>query len=332
MSNTTDDSWTPAVELDLLTASTAAFQEVQDRFDEWAKTQAQPGPFPLRNGWHDITPQIAEDLLLRNGRNRKVSLTTVKKYYRAMLNGQWMPTGQPILVNKAGKTEDCQHRAWASYLGRVTFHSHVVADVPVNPELFAYIDDSKPRSASDALYTSGNNGLSATIAATVKLAWRYDAGAITVMAKQPRIREASIPEILDYTRTHPGLREAAHLLVSSYGKAVKIIGDKAAATLFLWRATEEHGPQVVNSFMVSIGLGANLDVDSPVLGFRERMRNAGLTPDDDVTRELRLALLIKAFNLYVAGGKVGRAGLHVKDNEKFPKIDPAQPAVAVAAE
>ena len=39
-------------------------------------------------------------------------------------------------------------------------------------------------------------------------------------------------------------------------------------------------------------------------------------------KEWRLALLIKAFNLHIAGKKVSRGGLHVKDNEKFPHIDP----------
>ena len=327
---TTGEGWTPAVELDLETASAAAFQEALDRFEEWTKTTPAPGPFALATGWHDITPAISEDLLLRNKRNRKVSLATVKKYFRAMKNGRWMPTGQGILVNKDGKTEDCQHRAWAGYLGKVTFHSFVVADVPVMPEMFAYIDDSKPRSASDALYTSGNNGLSATIAQTVKLAWRYDAGALTVMSKQPRVREATIPEVLDYARENPGLREAAHLLISSYGKAAKMIGDKAVGSLFLWKATELHGLDVVGPFLISIGVGANLDADSPILGFRERLRDVVLENEEDMPRERRLALLIKAFNLHIAGKKVSRGGLHVKDNEKFPRIDP-QP-MADAAE
>jgi hypothetical protein len=323
------DSWSPAVALDLETASAASFQDTVDQFDAWVKAQPQLSPFPLTTGWHDITPQIAEDLLRRNKGNRKVSLATVKKYSRAMKNSQWMPTGQAILVNKEGRTEDCQHRAWASYLGQVTFPSFVVADVPVLPDLFAYIDDGKPRSASDALYTSGNNGLSQTIAATAKLAWRYDHNALTVMVKQPRIREMSIPEMLQYTRNNPGLGRAAHLLISSYAKAAKVIGDKAVGALFLWKASAQHGLDVVNSFLCAIGTGANLEEDNPILGFRERLRDT-IAEDESMPKEQRLALLIKAFNLHLAGKKLPKGGLHVRDNEKFPRID-AQPTLADAA-
>lgn len=327
--STTGEGWTPAVELNLDTASPAAFQETLDRFGEWSKAAKPVGPFALATGWHDITPDICEDLLRRNQKNRKVSFATVRKYYRAMKNGQWQPTGQPLLINQDGKIEDCQHRAWAGYLGKVTFRSFVVSDVPVIKELFAYIDDGKPRSASDALYTSGNNGMSATIAGTVKLAWRYDADGLTVMAKQPRIQEASIPEVLAYARNNPGLGEAVHLLVSNYGKAAAIIGDKAVASLFLWKAAELHGEGVVGSFLMAVGIGAKLDEDSPILAFRERLREAN-NDEEDMPKERRLALLTKAFNLHIAGKKVGRGGLYVRDNEKFPRIE--QKPMAEAAE
>jgi hypothetical protein len=277
-----------------------------------------------------VTPQVAEDLLRRNEHNRKASLATVKKYYRAMKRGGWKPTGQPILVNQAGKLDDGAHRLLAAYFGKVTFRTYVVADVQVLPEMFAYIDDCKPRSAADALYTSGNNGLSGTIAQVIKLAWRWDAGALSVMSKQPRFQDASIPEVLDYANARPEMRDAVHLLVSNFGKAANVIGDKAVASLFLWKATELHGMEVVRPFLVSIGVGANLDSDSPILAFRERLREAEHDEDDDMPKERRLALLIKAFNLHIAGKKVGQRGLYVRDNEKFPRLEP-QP-MAEAAE
>lgn len=327
---TTGDGWTPAVELDLETASPAAFQEALERLAEWDKTAPPLGRCGLASGWHTITPQTAEDLLRRNTHNRKASLTTVKKYYRAMKRNGWKPTGQPILVNQAGKLDDGAHRALAAYFGKVTFRSYVVADVEVIPEMFAYIDDCKPRSAADALYTSGNNGLSGTIAQVVKLAWRWDAGALSVMSKQPRFQDATIPEVLHYASSHTEMRDAVHLLVSNFGKAANVIGDKAVASLFLWKASELHGIETVRPFLVSVGVGANLDSDSPILAFRERLRDSEHDEDDDMPKERRLALLIKAFNLHIAGKKVGQRGLYVRDNEKFPRIDP-QP-MAQAAE
>ena len=319
--HTTGDGWTAAVELNLDTAGASAFQETMTKFYEWSKTQPPLGPIGMQNGWHEITPQIAEDMLRRNSANRKVSLQAVKKYYNVMKIGGWRRTGQPMIVNREGKAEDLQHRAWASYLGKVSFTSYVITDVPAEPDMFAYIDDGKPRSAADALYTSGNNGLSGIIAGAVKLAWRYDNNAIGIF-KQPRIRDMSTPEVLDYARNNETLGAAAHLLMGSYPKAANVIGNKAVATFFTWKATEYHGSNVVDDFMIPLGSGANLDEDSPILALRNRLLRDSDGDDNDLKQPHRLALVIKAFNFFVAGTKMGkRRTLSLRDDEKYPRIE-----------
>jgi hypothetical protein len=319
-------SWQPRFRLDLETASATAFQDLVSQFREWAASEPAPR-LQLSNGWHEITPQVSEQLLRNNRANRKLAFKTVLKYASAMANGEWKRTGQPILINERGQVEDCQHRAWASYLGGHSFPSYVVADIPFEPDLFAYIDDCKPRSAADALYTSGNNGLSPILAAVVKIAFRYDHQALAIM-KQPRIRDMSTREILEYTRNNPGLGKAAHTLMGSYHRAALVIGNKAVAAFFAWKVISLYGEDVLDDFLGPLGSGALLSEDDPVLALRNRLIREG-EQDDDLRQPHRLALLIKGFNMHMAGVKTGRRGLYVRDNERFPRFE--EPDVREAA-
>jgi hypothetical protein len=149
-------AWTPAAELDLATASSPAFEECVDRFKQWVREQRPLGPLSIKTGWHTVTPEMAEEFLCRTAPNRRLSLMTIKKYARVMQREDWRPTGQPIIFDKDGKLQDAQHRLWACYLGRKSFPSFIVADAPVHEHMFAYLDDCKPRSASDAIRASGN--------------------------------------------------------------------------------------------------------------------------------------------------------------------------------
>src|SRR5215831_132399 len=215
--------WAPAVTLDLFHCSAVAFQEAVDGFHKWADDN--PSTRTWESGWWDLIPELSEDLLKRNKRNRKASLGTVQRYARDMLADQWRATGQPGLIDTNGEVFDIQHRAYAGYFSGATFRCYIVADVPVQDDLFAYLDGGKPRSAADALFTAGADGLSGAIAAAIKVAFRYDNNGLGVF-KQPVMRALTNPEVLAYSRKHPGLGEAAHHLVSNYPKAVQVIKAK----------------------------------------------------------------------------------------------------------
>jgi hypothetical protein len=332
---TTTTTWTPVVELNLETAGTVAFRETVAKFYEWAKTQPI-APMDLPNGWYEVTPQMAEDLLRRNRINRRESLSTVKKYHFSMKHGDWRRTGEPLIINVEGKAENLQHRCWASYLGKVSFPSYIITDAPAEPDMFAYIDDNKSRSAGDALYTSGLNGLSSHIASAAKLAWRYDHHVIGIIAQQ-KTREMTTREVLEYTRTNPGLVSTAHMVNGTYGNAIKVIGSKPVTYFFAWRVIEAYGEDALDRFFIPLGSGANLPEDSPILGLRNRLLREADEEGNEIKAPRKLALLIKALKMQMEGKKLGRSGLSLRDNEKFPRIEerqagPTSPAEPEAAE
>jgi hypothetical protein len=312
----TQTGWEPAFKLDLDTANANAFAEIVANFHKWSETQPPLSTMNRPNGWYDVTAEMAEEFLRRNIANRKPSLQTVRKYYGAMKRGEWRRTGQPLLFNADGRAEDLQHRCWAAYLGRVSFPSYIITDVPTAPDIFAYIDDCKPRSAADALQTSGMNGLSNAIAQAIKLAWRYQHEALSILKRIP-IEELSIPHVLDFSRANPALAEAAHFLVTNHAKALDVIGHKGVATFFVWKVIGLHDATTLHDFLHPLGTGANLDETSPILALRNRL----LAEAKELDPTHKLALLIKGFNVERAGKKVGKNGLYVRDNEAFPRFD-----------
>lgn len=326
--------WAPAVMLDLNTASGQAFHEAIDELKEWGE-QNPPGELPVTTGWNLITPEISEDLLKRNQQNRKPSLTTVKKYYQMMAAGLWKKTGQAILINESGKLEDAQQRLYASYFGNVSFPSYVVADVPNEPDLFAYIDNVKARTLADGIYTSGGNGLSGQVAAAVKLAWRYDNNAFGIV-DQPKIRDITVIEGIEYTRLHPDLHIAAQRVVTTYSRALAMIKDKGVATFFLWKALAYYPEDKVEDFMFALGSGVNLDEDSPISGLRKRLVNADSLAKEVLRAPRRLALVIKAFLMFLNDEKISpkkskktidKWTISVEDNDEFPRLEPQASAV-----
>src|ERR1700746_3791142 len=164
-----DDQPKLAVELDLETASSTAFFEAIEKFYAWSETQPPVGPLELANGWYEVTPFMAQDFLRRNECNREPRLSAVRKYFYSMGHDDWRRTGQGLVFDESGKMNEGQQRSFACYFGKVSFETLFVADVPVQPDLFAYYDDVKPRTAADALHTSGLDGIAPHIATAVEL-------------------------------------------------------------------------------------------------------------------------------------------------------------------
>jgi hypothetical protein len=321
-------TWSPAVTIDLDTCSALAFQELVTRFDEWSATQLPPTELPVTTGWCTITPEIAEKLLRRNKVNRKLSLSAIRKYAACMIADMWIKTGQAILITTDGQVWDAQHRLWACYMSGVTFETYVVCDIPVHDSLFAFIDDSKPRNAADALYTAGANGMAASVAGAIKLAWRYDHNALVVTNKQPVIRPFTNIEVLNYSRQHPEVGAAAHHVSANYPTAVKVIGNKPAAIFSASKILTLYGNDVLEDFFRPLGSGANLDEHDPILHLRNKLLSTQEN-DMDLKYGPRLALLIKAFNLFKQDKGIGRNGLFLRTDERFPRfIEPAELAEA----
>ena len=277
------------------------FEELKVKYDEWQKSEPLTGPLNLTTGWHDITPQQAEELLRRNrpGANCKASLSTIlSDYVGQMLHDQWKATGQPIIFDENGVLVDGQHRLWACLFSNTTIKSFVVTGVPAIPYLFAFIDNGKARNPAAALQTAGFNGVSPVIAHILKIKVDIETGSYTASMALSRPRMSPI-DFVHLIGKYPNAKLAARLAASDYLDAVAMVGGNKPMVGYLAMETiHRYGPDVADDFFGEMTDFANdYEPDSAITGLRK------LLVDDQkkerpMQRHQVLGNIIKAFNAW----------------------------------
>lgn len=303
--------------LNLATATAGSFGNLIEQFEKW-KQESPPARLALQTGVHTISPEQAEDLLIRNRKNRSVNLATVQAYGVQLERNEWRLTGQPIIFTERGDLLDGQHRLWACYLTGIAMTTFVVTDIKHEDDLFAFVDNCLPRSAGDALYTAGLNGLSRHVANVIQeFAHRYDEGALGISGRVYGM-VLSNREVLGYMQDHPGLLTSAHYIDRMHKHAKAKLG-ATVATFFGWKVDEILGRETLDDFFHAM-VAADLANDHPVAVLRKyieppvltlRQRASGLRAAQPPAKE-RLALAITALNAMMAGQKLKKLSIDPK--------------------
>lgn len=333
----------PISAFNLLSATAAEFKQLVADFTEWAKAQESLPPLTFTDGWTVVTPEQALNFLCHtvvHGGNRKVSFDTVLYYAEQMRTKDWRKTGQPLITDTAGNGDDGQHRCWASVLSNSSFPTYVVASVEPFDNLFAYIDNSKPRNAADALETAGLNGHARIAASVVRLALRYDAGVLAPTSKG-KIPKASPMEVLRYIGTHDGIREAINLMTSEYGEIMPLMLKRDIAVFVGWKILEHHGEDILDEFMrglMAADASAPNAAGDPLVALRKKLEayadndaNAGRIIGGKKQKKTpwvqTLAHIVKAFNAW--HNHEAMKTVSVRVDEEFPRFtDTTEEAVA----
>jgi hypothetical protein len=330
--------WKPQVRVDLA-AGPQAFQHAVEQFRTWAAVQPRP-VINLPNGWHTITPQLAEQLLLCNKHNRKLRWPDVFRYAIQMANKRWMKTGESIILTDQGDLEDAGHRLMACYLSNCSFESYVVSDVPHNDQLFAYIDNGVSRTGEDTLHCAGVNGLSNQLSNIIKkLAIPYEEKNLNYYGRMPVSPITNI-DILDYAKAHPTLGEAAHLVRNVYPAAARRLDDRNVATFLAWKIKEAYGSGVLEDFFPMLS-EESLPPTHPVAVLQKRLdehETAKGAPLGSAKAKLKLgdtkilALAMLTFNLWREGKTVPGKKLNLGVEDPYPQIERPDEPEQLAAE
>lgn len=100
-----------------------------------------------------VTPEMAQEALKRNKRNRSISSALVARYRYEIENGTWFLTHQGIAFTSTHELADGQHRLRALIEAKATLKMIVVTGL--SAEAAAAIDRHRPRSEADSLRISG---------------------------------------------------------------------------------------------------------------------------------------------------------------------------------
>lgn len=101
-----------------------------------------------------ITPEKAQEMLLKNNKNRNFNKLIIKNYAELMSKGFWKRnTFELIKLNADGEILDGQHRLMAVVRSGVPTYFHVAENLDNN--IFDVLDTGKKRIASDVFQIQG---------------------------------------------------------------------------------------------------------------------------------------------------------------------------------
>ena len=107
----------------------------------------------IRAAMCEVTPRQAEELLLRNTHNRKISDSTVARYVTEMENGEWVPTASGIGIDDNGVLSDGQQRLSAVVKFGRPVPMLIVTGIPSMAQ--EKVDRQRKRTMADVFHLAG---------------------------------------------------------------------------------------------------------------------------------------------------------------------------------
>lgn len=231
-----------------------------------------------------LTPELAVELLERNGLNRPLSDPHVHRIARQIKEGKWRFNGDSIKVADTQDILDGQHRLWAVIEAKTPVETVIVYGI--ERDAFATIDTlRRTRSGSDVLALNGAHRNRKTIAAAITWFLRYRRGVLEqYRAPQNRIENSDIE---DCYKENGGIVPAAERAQ----KLRRVVNPGLLA--FLYYIIVNRNPDVAERMMRTLEYPSAVGITDPFFCLRSYF-----LADHQKLKEplMTIALTIKAAN------------------------------------
>lgn len=257
----------------------------------------------------DVTPELAEEWLSRNPKNRNLRGQVIASYARDMLSGSWVLNGETVKISSAGHLLDGQHRLSAVVESGTIVPMIVVSGVEASA--MPTVDTGAKRTYADALRLQGEENTSVLAAVTRRaLLWQ----------RGYRVKPGSVSptglELNAFLNEHRRLRTSAEVATKLAPRAL-VAASILGLAHFLF---SDLDPDEAGWFHARLADGDGLAADDPIAALRNRivkMRVGG----GRVNETEALALVVMAWNAWRAGEtrsklQLPRGGL---TSENFPE-------------
>lgn len=258
-----------------------------------------------------VTPRIASWLLRLNEGNRPLKKGGVGRFRDILRSGNWMNTGEPVIVSDAGLLNDGQHRLLAIR------ETGIAAEMDVRfgtaRAAFQVTGTGHKRSAADALHILGRT-CGPTQAAIARLVFLHDNGTIGATG-------GMAIEISDVVRT-----AEANPLIADMAKFIQQLRFRPTrASQFgfaLFLAARVAPLELVYRFGTLVSTGLAQDETEPPHVLHVRLRDALLNKRKMTQVEIA-ALTVRSWNYWVKGRPLKHLQLMPSDTLKggFPEAE-----------
>lgn len=272
-------------------------------------------------GLVQVSPELAESWLERNGRNRKISPPAVDRYARNIMKNRWPFTGDPVRFSDGGDLLDGQHRLTAIHQSGKTLPLLVITGLRADTQ--AFMDDGRKRNAADTLAIKEMQNYVA-VSSLVRLALLWNPGGAWVPGQGTQLYgrrfQVSTPEILEFANRNPGVHAAAAVGVSLTrlvpGARASVVG-----AAYLRASMLPEGVFSAAAWFSSLETGAGLSLGDPVLALRNGMMRTRAEGFNN-RQVQQLWKIIRAWNASRNGQEMDRIIMTSREltNDNFPDM------------
>ncbi len=260
----------------------------------------------------EFSPKLAEYVLTKlNLKNRPMKPAKIKKYAADLANGLWGLTGDTVKFGTDGMLKDGQNRLSACLRVGKPMISHVVFGI--DPQLFARMDIGKNRTGGDVFAIAGIS-YAGHVAAAVR--WLL---ILTGPDPSDRGAQFSNEDLLKAYRE----KFDADQLERSIQSALAVrktchhpVGPLAA----LHYLFSERDEKRADEFFDEWASGRAKKARSPSRYLQKTLVEVAASSNNRVHENVRNALIIKAWNAFIARRSVSKADMRHAISEPMPKI------------
>ena len=257
----------------------------------------------------EITPELAEQFLVRNVQNRKVVKSLVSRYVDAINRDEWQLNGETIIFNENGEMQSGQHRCHAVIQAGKSITTLVAFNVPKMSNKTQ--DTGKPKAAHDILgfyHYQHPRILAATIA------WiRYfekgqylaptGAQALKLLEGEFKELKGLTPQVVAWTKEEGAL------------KGVHV----AIWLAFVWFVNHYRKDEKASEFVKKVITNDSLKARTPEKNLYNLIK-ANNEADAKYPRGTLILGIVKAFNAF-AQGQEEMSRISIGREEPMPEIE-----------
>jgi hypothetical protein len=136
-----------------------SFDEHKEMLDKMIDANNWQGKVEPYARFISVSPQLAQHIIenIEQGRNRKRSTNKIAQYSKAMVDGEWALTGQPLIFSRSGRLLDGGHRLSGVIASEKKIRTLAVFGVA--DDAFSFLDIGRKRTPANTLEVLGvSNG------------------------------------------------------------------------------------------------------------------------------------------------------------------------------
>jgi hypothetical protein len=257
-----------------------------------------------------ITPELAKEMLKRNGNNRKVSQNHVNFLANEMIGGNWQFDGQPIRFSEGGVLLDGQHRLSAVIASDCAQKFLVITGI--EQSAFKVMDTGKNRNTADIFSIEGINYAAATSAAC-RMIINFKKG----LNSQNNGNKPSNSDVLSFYNLNKIAINNCVRSAKKYYQDFNKVMPLSQITGFMFLFGEKHILQS-EEFFYKLCTGNGLTDKDPIKHLRNKLIREKIARLSLPTAE-KYAIIILTWNATRKGRENNRL-VSWKKGAKFPKI------------